>query len=178
MPSFFLAVVPPEGLREQIEDFRGHWGHPHHNVEPHITVKAPFPWQREPEAFLAPLQEACLALKPFEAQLGAPSRFEQARVLYLAVQSPGMHRLHKAVLDAVAGPIPLNPHGHEGEGYTPHLTLAVGRFGISSADLNLMEAEASRELCNLPPFQVAVLRCYRRDRAEERWQPMVDLSLG
>jgi len=174
--SFFLAVVPPEALGARIEAFRTRWGNPHHKVEPHITIKAPFPWTAEPEALLAPLGAVCSTMAPFEVRLGPSSRFAEARVLYLTVHSPALHQLHTGAVGALTGLVPVG--GHEGEHYTPHLTLAVGRFGISPEGLDHMEREAAIELGGLPAFPVTALRCYRRAKAEERWQPMVDLPLG
>lgn len=176
MPSFFLAVAPPTPLSARIEAFRTRWGNPHHNVEPHITIKAPFSWSAEPEVFLAPLQKACGALSPFEACSGAPARFSEASVLYLAVHSQAIHHLHTVVVSALGDMVPAG--SHEREPYTPHLTLAVGRFGISPENLARMEQEAVTELAHLPPFRVTALRCYRRTKAGERWQPLVDLPLG
>jgi 2'-5' RNA ligase len=44
-----------------------------------------------------------------------------APVIYLAVESPGLHDLHGRLCDAF-DPVP----GIEGEGYTPHVTIARG----------------------------------------------------
>jgi 2'-5' RNA ligase len=165
-------------MRSQIEAFRARWGHPHHNVEPHATVKAPFPWDGDPEQLLTPVRSACAALAPFPARLGAPARFGGAGVLYLTVDSPGLHQLHLAVLEALSGLLPPRDDAHEGEGYTPHLTLAVGRFGISPEAMDRMEQEARADLGALPPFAVGALRLYRRESREERWRPACDVPLG
>lgn len=178
MPRFFFGVTPPEPQHGQIEAFRARWGHPHHQVEPHITVKIPFAWEGAPEGFLAPVRAACAATQPFTALLGAPARFAGGQVLYLSVRSPGLSALHRSVMEALAGLVPTDPRGHEGEGYTPHLTLAVGRFGIDSAGLDRMELDAAAELGHLPPFDVTSLRCYHRTGADAPWEPLVDLPLG
>jgi len=170
--GYFFAVVPPEPTLGAIEAFRTRWGNPHHNVEPHVTVKAPFEWDGSPEPFLAPARAACAALRPFAARLGAPARFGSA-VLYLTVESPGLMLLHKAVAPLMPG----DARGHEGDAYTPHLTLAVSRFGISAEGLDRMESEARTEL---PPasFTVTALRCYQREQKQDRWMPLCDLPLS
>lgn len=178
MPAFFLAVTPPAAVTAPVEALRARWGNPHHRVEPHITVKIPFPWAPDPEGFLAPVRAACAGVAPFEARLGAPSRFAEAGVLYLSVAAPGLKPLHLAVMRAFAGLVAPDPRGHEGETYTPHLTLAVSRFGITAEGLETMEEEARSALAALPPFMVGALRCYRRERSADPWQPWLDIPLG
>jgi 2'-5' RNA ligase len=64
----------------------------------------------------------------FEARLAGVDQFENpprgpGPVVYLAVESPGLHALHDRLADAF-GSIP----GLEGDDYTPHVTL--GRGGV------------------------------------------------
>ena len=178
MPRFFFGIRPPEPQHGQIEAFCARWGHPHHKVEPHVTVKIPFAWEGAPEAFLAPVRSACAAVRPFTAALGAPARFPGGQVLYLSVNSPGLPVLHRSVMLALAGLVPVDPRGHEGDGYTPHLTLAVGRFGLDAAGLHRMEQEAAAELGHLPAFPVTSLRCYHRSGPDDWWETFADLRLG
>jgi 2'-5' RNA ligase len=147
-------------------------------VEPHVTVKIPFAWAGDPEGFLAPVRAACASVRPFAVRLGEPGRFPEAQVLYLTLHAEGLPRLHRAVMAALDGLVPVDPRGHEGEGYHPHLTLAVGRFGIAPDGLERMEAEARRELADLPAFQVESLRCYRREGPDDPWAPFADIPLG
>jgi len=174
---YFFAVVPPEPTGSIIEAFRARWGHPHHNVEPHITVRPPFTWPEDPERILSPVRAACAGLSPLQARLGAPGRFAGG-VLFLSVDSPGLTLLHRAVLQALDPLIPVEANRHAGGGYTPHLTLAVTRFGIDRDGLDRMEAEARNELSDLAPFTAAALRCYRRTGKDDRWEPWCDLFFG
>lgn len=176
MSRYFFAVVPPEPTLGAIESFRARWGHPHHNVEPHITIKAPFQWPGDPETFLAPVRAACASQSPFKAKLGAPARFGDA-VLYLGVCGPVIHQLHSVVVQALCPFAPADRHGHEGDAYTPHLTLAVTRFGISAVGLDYMEAEAREAFAYNPDFLVTHLRCYHREGKDDRWLPLCDLPL-
>jgi 2'-5' RNA ligase len=147
-------------------------------VEPHITIKIPFVWRENADAFLEPVRAACASIVPFEAQLEAPARFPGGQVLYLSVQGEGLRPLHLAVASALAGLLPAGSRGHEGEGYQPHLTLASGRYGIPDEGLGRMEEEARAELAGLPPIRVETLRCYLRGGSEDRWDPIADIPLG
>jgi 2'-5' RNA ligase len=178
LSRYFLGVVPPEPLLTRIEEFRGRWDHPHHHVEPHVTLKIPFAWDQDAMAFLAPVRWACREAGPFDIRLGPTARFPEARVLYLAVEGSGIRALHLTVLGALAPFVPADPLSHEGEGYSPHLTLAVGRFGIDSAGLDAMEEAARFEIARLPAFTVESLRCYRRERPEDPWETFSDIPLG
>lgn len=175
---YFFAVNPPEPLLTQIDDFRGRWGHPHHKVEPHVTIKAPFVFPGRSEEFLAPVREVCRQIQPFEARLGAPGRFTRSRVLYLTMTGRGLAPLHRAVAGALQGIIPPDPRARGPERFTPHLTLASGRFGIDEDGLDAMEAEARVELADLPPFIIRTLRCYRWEGSPGRWHTYCDLPLG
>ena len=177
MTRFFFAVVPPEPALSVIDALRARWGHPHQKVEPHITVKPPFPHEGQPERFLAPVRAALSGITPLQARLGDPARFGGA-VLYLSVLCPGLQALHRAVLQALEPFAPPDPRFHEGESYTPHLTLAGTRFGVSPGGLDRMEREAEGELSDLNPFTVSFLRCYRRDEKDGPWQPLCDLPFG
>ncbi|MGE5674101.1 MAG: 2'-5' RNA ligase family protein [Mycobacterium leprae] len=178
MSRYFFAVTPPSPYKEQIDEVRGRWGHPHHPVEPHITAKAPFAWPDDPEQFLAPVRAACGQVAPFQAQLGPTGRFPNAGVLFLTPEGQGFTTLHLAVLHALAGLVPADSHGHEGEGYHPHLTLAVTRFGIDSEGMAAMARVAEQELTGLPPFRVEALTCYQMAAEEESWQVFCRLPLG
>ncbi len=175
---FFFAVAPPEPLLSRIEAFRGRWGHPHHRVEPHITVKVPFEWDRAPAVFLGSVRTACSRIPAFELKLGEPGRFRRARVLFLTVRGHGLKELHQAVVGAMAPMVPPDARGHEGERYTAHLTLAAGRFGIDEAGLDEMERAARQELADLPAFPVTALRCYQWSKPRGRWERFTDIPLA
>lgn len=175
---YFFAVTPPDPLRDAIEAFRGKWGHPHHRVEPHITVKAPFEWPGDPAPVLKAAAEAAGRFRPFEVALGEPGRFERARVLFLTVQSEGLEPLHQAAVEALKPLVPVRPGSHEGGAYHPHLTLAAGRFGIDEAGIAAMEQDARVALGGLPAWANTALRCYRLEPGQPRWQVFRDLPVG
>jgi 2'-5' RNA ligase len=178
LSQYFFAVSPPEPLSSKIDALRERWGHPHHRVQPHITVKAPFQWHEQPEAFLAPVRAACAAAAPFDIRLSGTGRFGEARVLYLTVDGDGLKPLHLAVISQLDGLLPADARAHEGEGYSPHLTLAVARFGIDAAGMAEMEQAAQAELAELPAFAVRALRCYQWHPAKPAWAPLCDIPIG
>lgn len=178
MTRYFFAVVPPEPHKSKIDALRECWGHPHHKVEPHITVKAPFEWHEQPEDFLLPVRAACATAVPFSVCLPGTGRFGEDKVLFLTVDADGLKALHLAVTSALEGLLPSDPRSHEGEGYSPHLTLAVGRFGIDAAGMGDMERAAQAELTDLGTFRVESLRCYVWNAADGRWAPLCDIPIG
>lgn len=178
MALYFMAVVPPEPLLSRIQDFRTLWGNPHHNVEPHITVKIPFRWNGPAESFVEPVREVCGALGPLALRLKAPGRFSSSRVLFLSVAGDGLQHLHLAVTSVLAELLPTDEGGRERSEYHPHLTLAVGRFGIADDRLDAMEGDAITALADLPPFRVETVRIYRKLEGPQPWQHFSDIPLG
>jgi len=178
MTLYFLGVTPPAPIREQIESFRKAWGSPHHRVEPHVTVKAPFEYPGVPAPVLVAVRQVCAAARPLTMRLGQPGRFGGDRVLFLALTCEGLEDLHQQVLAAVSRFVPPRPGDREGGPYHPHLTLAASRFGIDAAGMAAMEAQARVKLAGIPPFSITSLRVYKKDRNMERWQPMEEIPLG
>lgn len=81
------------------------------------------------------LRTALAGVPPFEARLDGLGVFERppagpGPVLYFAVDSPGLVRVHEALLEAFP-PVA----GLEGEGYVPHVTVARGGDPGVAADL-------------------------------------------
>lgn len=177
MDRFFFAVSPPGPLLSRIEALRARFGNPHHKVEPHITIKIPFTWDGEPAAFLEPVRQVLTRTAPFEVRLGSTARFPGPRVLYLTVAGDGLKQLHLAVAEALTGLVPTDARSHEGQHYTPHLTLAAGRFGLDARKMEEMDQAARTALADLPPFTVTALRCYRWRTPPGRWEKFVDLPL-
>lgn len=71
-------------------------------------------------------REALAGAPPFEARVERLGLFEEppsgsAPVIYLAVESPGLRRIHERLAEEFE-PV----EGLEGDSYTPHVTLARG----------------------------------------------------
>jgi 2'-5' RNA ligase len=80
----------------------------------------------DPRALARGVREAIAGLPPFAARMTGVDVFYDpptgtAPVAYLAVESPGLHRLHAALCER------FDPVGDiEGEAYVPHVTIARG----------------------------------------------------
>lgn len=173
---YFLAITPEPGVRGQIEGLRTSWGSPHHKVEPHITVKAPFSWTGDPEVWLAPVRAALAGVGRFPLKLGAPGSFGGQNVLFLTVPSDRPAQVHQAVVSLLYPLLPPDPRVHEGGEYHPHLTMAVKRFGARPELWPQYEREARALAEQLPEFLVGSVRVY--EWRGTRWETLVDLPLG
>lgn len=76
-----------------------------------------------------------------EARVGGIGVFERpvrgpGPVVYLAVESPGLHRLHRRLVGAF-GAVPEL----EGDDYTPHITLARGGSNEAVAELAAVDVD-------------------------------------
>jgi 2'-5' RNA ligase len=176
MARFFLAVAPPAPLLSEIDAFRGRWGHPHHKVEPHITIQPPFEWEGSPEPWLQAVYGALRQVAPFPVQIEGTGRFARSRVLFLTPKGEGLGRLHALVTGALADLLPPDDRRRSGQGFHAHLTLAAGRFGITDERIDAMEAEARREPFAAAGFTATSLRAYRW--GDRRWERFKDLPFG
>ena len=97
-----------------------------------------------PEHQVATLQErlrpVISGLPAVEAQVTGISSFEQpvcgdGPVVYLTIESPGLHRIHRTLTDAFGTIDDL-----EGDDYTPHVTLARGGSTAAAAAVERLQA--------------------------------------
>ncbi|AZH24074.1 2'-5' RNA ligase family protein [Haloplanus aerogenes] len=100
----------------------------------------------------------------FEAQITGIDTFETPThgpgpVVYLAVESPGLHDLHRRLVDAFGA-----VHDElEGEAYVPHVTLARGDGRDALADLCTLDIEPIT-------WTVSELHLWSRARRETAWR--------
>lgn len=99
-----------------------------------------------PEHQLATLQErlrpVISGLPAVEAKVTGVDAFEQpvrgdGPVVYLAIESPGLHRIHRTLTDAF-GVV----DGLDGDDYTPHVTLARGGGPAATAAVEQLQERA------------------------------------
>lgn len=176
MTRFFLAVAPPAPLLDEIDAFRGRWGHPHHKVEPHITIQPPFEWNGSTEVWLEAVRGAVRQLAPFPVELRGTGRFARSRVLFLQPVGAELERLQSLVERSLVDLLPPDDRRRSGQGFHGHLTLAAGRFGITDERIDAMEQEAKGEPFATASFTVVALRAYRWGPG--RWERFKDLPLG
>ena len=111
-------MVPPPDLSHEIEALQRQLGlRPH--LPPHVTVKAP-PGLVDAPTWRPRARTALAVVAPRELTLGAVAWFG-TRVAYLSVLGELMD-LHQAALDATVGG---RGDEHEGDAYTPHLTIGT-----------------------------------------------------
>lgn len=169
-------MAPPAPLLTEIEEFRGRWGHPHHKVEPHITIQPPFLWDGPVEPWLSVAAQAAVQIEPFPVELTGTGRFARSRVLFLQPVGEGLERLQAAVTKALVGILPDDGR-RQRQGFHGHITLAAGRFGITDERIDAMEQEARREPFATARFAVKSLQVYRWGPGEHRWSRYKDLPL-
>lgn len=144
---FSLNVPVPGAVRRLASDLQPRLLDFERIREDHTLVVKRFPdgelANGHPEHQLATLQErlrpVLSGLPAVEAKVTEIGRFEQpvrgdGPVVYLRVESPGLHRIHRTLVDTFGTVKKL-----EGDNYTPHVTLARG--GAVGAAEQLREQE-------------------------------------
>ncbi|TQQ83773.1 2'-5' RNA ligase family protein [Halonotius terrestris] len=138
---FSLNVPVPGALRRLANDLQPRLLDFEQVRDDHTLVVKRFPEGElangHPDHQLATLQErlrpVISGLPAVEAKVTGVDAFEQpprgdGPVVYLAVESPGLHRIHRTLADAF-GVV----DGLEGDDYTPHVTLARGGSAAAAA---------------------------------------------
>ncbi len=137
--KYFVGLVPTDEFTLCVQAFCRRWPsnrHPDH-VQPHITLKAPPGIGSDLNAWLPRLRAACLQMVPAPVAIGE-ARWFRRDVLYLRVDRDAVWPLHQCMLD-VFGAGAATPT--EGAAYTPHLTLGLRSFGMSTTELEAMCAQ-------------------------------------
>ena len=89
-------------------------------------------------------REVLAGVAPFDARVTAVDAFTDpptgaAPVVYLAIESPGLRRLHERLVDRVGA-----VSGIEGAAYAPHVTLARGVPDTAADDVDRTETALRR----------------------------------
>lgn len=170
---FFIGVTPPEDIQQRIVRcqmaFSGELV-----VEPHITIKAQSGLTAD-RAWLKPVEAFLRQQTPFRVELNGPRWFGD-EVLFLGVHSPGIHKIHDALVRLVNPDEKLRHQYFEDVAFVPHLTLGETRFThISKETLRSMETRANRDLIDLPPFPVSFARIYQQANPNEPYTTLLDV---
>jgi len=110
------------------------------------------------------LRRALSPTPAFEARITGIDAFEtptrgSAPVVYLDVESPGLHDLHRRLVETFGA-----VHDDlEGEGYVPHVTLARGDGGDALDDLRRLDVDPVT-------WTVSELILWSRARRETVWR--------
>jgi 2'-5' RNA ligase len=170
---FFIGVTPTEDIQKRIVRFQTAFSN-RFVVEPHITIKAQSGLTAD-RAWLKPVEDLLRQQTPFPVELTGPRWFGD-EVLYLGVRSPSLHRIHDDLVRLI-NPSPELRHKYfEDQPFVPHLTLGETRYThVSKEILPSMEAQANRELIDLPPFQVTFARIYQQANPNEPYTTLLDV---
>lgn len=130
---YLIAVIPPEGINEQIREFQ-------HDVAgrfqsskalrniPHITLKAPFQTVDEEHSKVLNWFDALqINVQPFSVALDGFGNFSgSARpVIYVKpVENPNLSSLQKQIIQAFSGTFPEIKVSHTEKVFSPHITIA------------------------------------------------------
>ena len=128
--QFFIAIIPPKGIKQQIEDIQKKFGD--NCVEPHITVKAQGGLSDD-KLWIGKVKKGIAGFRPFKVVLGRAKTFEN-KVLYISVKSEEIVRLHNEIVSAINPPGYLKKEHFEDKFYTPHLTLGMLDTGFQRSD--------------------------------------------
>ena len=127
---YFLAVVPPNPLREELvqlkEYFRDHYAASKAlNSPPHITLHMPFKWREGKEQKLIDAVESCAATStPFELVLSGFGAFPPRVIFARPVESPALNELQKKVAKAMRLSLNIFNADYQDRPFHPHITLA------------------------------------------------------
>ncbi len=160
MSSYYLAIEPPAGDLGRLSLLMRRLGDP--APLPHITVIEP-PLLSDGLSWQSAARDVAARCEPIAISVGEPRTFGD-RVLYLAVEAPGLLELRRHLLDLVA------PNGEEsrvGEAhpYVPHLTLAVARRGRRLPSPDALE----HVRLQIDAFTAKELALFRREDARDEY---------
>ncbi|GAA5533162.1 2'-5' RNA ligase family protein [Deinococcus aluminii] len=156
-PLYSLVAWPPEALDTWLRrtqerlNVRGFGA-------PHLNLRAPFQTDLSTSELVAAFRDVLRGEEPFEVRVRGWKRLPHMFFLECEL-TPHLADLHARALSV--GPSSRAPH--DGAGYTPHLTLALGVLPWAE-DLLWPQVQAIR-----PPvdrFTVSVLSLTREERGE------------
>lgn len=130
MDQYFIALLPPDDLREQIKRIKEEIKDKYQSAKAlrlpaHITLQAPFQLEEErlPHV-LKVLEEFAATEESFEIDLAGFGAFPP-RVLFIEIENPApLKHLHKALQEVMLQIIPVE-EGRKNQKFHPHITVAT-----------------------------------------------------
>jgi 2'-5' RNA ligase len=127
---FFIAVLPPLAIQEQItlfkQEVRDKYGSKHAlNSPPHITLHMPFKWPlRKQDRLISTIQEMAIAGRMLTITLKDFNVF-RPRVIFIDVlENQPLRELQKNVVGLARLRLGLDNGDYKQRGFRPHLTIA------------------------------------------------------
>ncbi len=168
---YFIAVVPPEEIQEQITAFKkeiaSKYGSSHAlKSPPHITLHMPFKWKdKKYEMLEQVIQSVNSRLDPFTIQLKDFDFFEPRVVFVDVVANDKLEDLQKEVVDACRNQLKLDNANYKNRPFHPHVT--IGFRDLKKPMFYLaMEYFKPREFS--AKFQISQVRLLKHDGVKWR----------
>jgi len=156
-PLYSLVAWPPEALDTWLRRTQQRLGVRGFGA-PHLNLRAPFQTELSGAELVAAFREVLRGARPFEAQVKGWKRLPH--LLFLEFErTAALSDLHARAL--AVGPSTRAPH--DGEGYTPHLTLGLGILPRAEDEL---WAQVRGLVPPVSHFEVGVLSLTREERGE------------
>ncbi|KUP06894.1 hypothetical protein Q75_06675 [Bacillus coahuilensis p1.1.43] len=175
--KYFIAIVPPAKLMNQIIQFQRKWENNRiqHVAEPHITVKAQS-GLTEDLNWLESIRNVLVDVEGFDLTLKEPRFFSNA-VLYIHSDSEELDYLHRRLMNAVSPATEERLMYMEDDRFIQHLTIGQTRWGLTEKELREMREQIEGEIPMNITFRVNYLRVYH-EVEENVYCKYLDLPLG
>lgn len=122
--AYGLIILPPRDLYRELLRIRERHPLLRTKFPPHISVKSPFLFRHTGASVVEQLEEILAQWSPFQIRVGGLGVFRRS-ILYARVSdSPDLQALHRSLVEGLDGFVETLTTQYEGQGYTPHLTLA------------------------------------------------------
>jgi 2'-5' RNA ligase len=172
--KFFVGIVPPSNISEQISSIQDQFGN--NRLEPHITLRPPVTLVNETK-WLETVEDLCRNLSSFPIQLTGTGNFGK-RVLFLEIQSTELIELEAKLTKAIKQFEEEQNKPSDQKHYHPHLTLGRSWCGFSAEDFKQMRILADQYLSKEPCyFTVGFLRIYYKPKNNEGYKIFKDVQL-
>lgn len=129
-PLYFLAIIPPSPIVEELQAFKEYFRDKYSskaslNSPPHVTLHMPFRFSdKKKDRMVLSLEKVAASIHSFELELKDFAAFTP-RVIYAdVVQNMALAELQKSVVEACRLDLKLLNANYKDQAYHPHVTLA------------------------------------------------------
>ena len=170
---FFIAVLPPLQIMDQIQSFRNQWDYTE-SSPPHITVKASSGLTAT-EDWVPKIEQICRGFPAFELKLGAPATFGST-VLFNTVLCKEIITLHLLFVDAIKPSLQEQKKHYEVTDFIPHLTIVQKNSQMTDDQFLNIKRDADYILDEFEPFIVPSVHIFSMNKSHT-YTPVLELPL-
>lgn len=170
---FFVAVLPPPQVINQIQSFRQKW-HYNETSPPHIKVKSSSGLTAT-EDWIPKIEQICRDFPTFEINLGATATFG-SNVLFNTVLCKEIISLHLLLVDAIKPSLQDQKKHYEVTDFIPHLTIVQKNFQMTDDQFFNIKQDAEHTLDDYEPFIVPSLHIFSMNLSHT-YTPVLELPL-